>query len=86
MAACELCGLSPAQGNSTVSDEAGVAHQFCHPLVNEGRRPLSCFEIIGYVMVENHPRGRRPPEPIPPLRQARARRLISDFKTSGHGR
>lgn len=78
--ACELCGLDPAQGDSTISDEFGVVHQFCHPVTDAGPRPLSCFEIIGYVMVENHPRGRRPPEPIPILRQVRARQLISSFK------
>lgn len=75
--ACELCDRDPAEGGSSITDYAGVVHPFCHPEVYSGPRSLSCFEIMGYVLVENHPYGRRPPTPIPVLRQIRARQIIS---------
>lgn len=77
MTACELCDLSPAEGDSTVTDPFGVAHQLCHPVTGSGPRPLSCFEILGYVLVENNPYGRRPPEVIPLQRRARAREILA---------
>ncbi len=77
--ACELCDRDPAQGESSIRDDDGVAHRVCHPLTDEGPRPLSCLEILGFVLVENKPNGRRPPQPIPDDLQDRARLFLARF-------
>jgi hypothetical protein len=79
MAACELCGIDPAEGGSSITDDDGRVHALCHPDSRSGPRSLSCFEMLGYVLVENHPHGRRPPQLIPVVLRQRARQIIAEF-------
>lgn len=75
---CELCGKDPAQGMSSITDGKKVAHPLCHPdRPWPRRRPLSCFEIVAYVLVEDLPHGRRPPVAIPEETRQKARDFIA---------
>lgn len=79
VAACELCEDDPAEGDSSITDDDGVKHQFCHPVTDKGPRELSCFEVMCYTTVEDLPNGRRPPQVIRPLRQVKARQLLRQY-------
>lgn len=80
MTACELCDADPAEGGSSMTDDAGTAHHLCHPVTgSDGPRLLSCFETVAYVIVEAWPNGRRPPEPIPEAVRLRARAITASM-------
>lgn len=72
---CSLCGRDPVEGGSFI-DELPV----CHPERGPRVQALSCFEVVAYVLVEHHPRGLRPPVPIPVEERERARAWIAQHR------